>query len=127
MKEEIILKLMDMLMGSEKPESNSKGINRQVGKKVVVRTYSAGCWFGTLKEKSGSEIILSDARRLRRYWCRKGVSMCGVAEDGIVSEKSEIERARTDDVNITAIEIHTATERSIESIESAEDLGQKND
>jgi len=38
-----------------------------IGKYVIVRTYSAGVFAGTLKRKDGKEVELIDARRLW-YW-----------------------------------------------------------
>lgn len=39
----------------------------QNGNYVIVRTYSAGVFAGTLKERDGKEVTLTDARRLW-YW-----------------------------------------------------------
>lgn len=33
----------------------------------IIRTYSAGVWFGNIKEKNGSEVTITNARRLW-YW-----------------------------------------------------------
>lgn len=38
-----------------------------IGKKVVVRTYSAGVHVGTLSEREGKEVMLVDARRIWRW------------------------------------------------------------
>ena len=38
-----------------------------IGKKVIIRADRAGVFFGTLKEKNGSEVVLTDCRRLW-YW-----------------------------------------------------------
>lgn len=35
-----------------------------IGKKVIIRADRAGVFFGTLKEKNGSEVVLTDCRRL---------------------------------------------------------------
>ena len=40
----------------------------QIGEKVIVRTYSAGVWFGTLDQKAGCEVILKNARRMWKWW-----------------------------------------------------------
>lgn len=37
-----------------------------IGKKVIIRADRAGVFYGTLKEKNGSEVTLADCRRL---WC----------------------------------------------------------
>jgi hypothetical protein len=38
-----------------------------VGKYVIVRTQSAGCFAGTLVERNGSEAVLTGARRLYQW------------------------------------------------------------
>ena len=44
------------------------GLNRCViGQEVISRTYSAAVWFGSLKEKSGNDVILTAARRMWRW------------------------------------------------------------
>lgn len=42
-----------------------------IGKKVIIRADRAGVFFGTLKEKNGSEVVLTDCRRL---WCWNGAA-----------------------------------------------------
>lgn len=42
-----------------------------IGQEVIIRTYSAGVWFGRLKEKAGNEVILTEARRMWRWWAKK--------------------------------------------------------
>lgn len=39
----------------------------KTGKIYIIRTYSAGVWFGTLKSLKGSIAIITNARRLW-YW-----------------------------------------------------------
>jgi hypothetical protein len=46
-----------------------------IGKKVLVRTYSAGVHFGTLKSKEGKEIVLETAHRVH-YW----VNACSLSQ-----------------------------------------------
>jgi hypothetical protein len=46
--------------------SNQKD-NFMIGKKVIVRTYSAGVFYGTLKKREGKEALLQDARRIWRW------------------------------------------------------------
>ena len=118
------LKELQKIFGAASKSSNGDSITAQVGEQVFVRTCSAGCWYGKLKEKSSTEVLLEGARRLRRYFCTKGVSMCGVAENGVIPDKSEVEEARSTDLCIPHIEIHTATAKAIESINNCQDLEQ---
>ena len=56
-------------------KETTKGLNGMIGQKVIIRTYSAGAWFGTLSEKSGNEVILTNARRMWRWWAKEGISL----------------------------------------------------
>ena len=42
-----------------------------IGKKVIIRADRAGVFYGVLKEKNGSEVTLTDCRRL---WCWYGAA-----------------------------------------------------
>lgn len=80
------IKLLKSLLS----ENNQNTLNTQLGEKVIIRTYSAGVWFGTLSEKSGREVIITDARRMYRWWCNKSISLSGVAKYGIKHSESKI-------------------------------------
>ena len=52
------------LLGAKNTSAAKSGFNSfAIGQEVIIRTYSAGVWFGRLKEKSGNEVILTEARR----------------------------------------------------------------
>lgn len=70
---------------------------------VLIRTYSAGVHFGTLVEKNGQEVHLSNARRL---WSWQGaLSLSEVAMKGIDVKNSKIS-VPVDEIILTqAIEI----------------------
>ena len=69
------------LLGITQKEGKGANINSSmIGKRVLVRTYSAGVHFGTLKEKVGQEAILSDARRV--YSWVKACSLSQLAMEG---------------------------------------------
>ena len=89
-----------------------------IGKKSIIRTYSAGVWFGTVDQKEGDEIILKDARRMWRWWAAESISLSAVAVHGIKRDKSEI-AGPVAQVWLQPIEIIPATDAAIESIESA--------
>lgn len=59
-------------------------------KHVIVRTQSAGVWFGTVAAKDGREVILTHARRLWYWKARKSISLSAVALYGIDSSTSKI-------------------------------------
>lgn len=45
-----------------------------IGKKVIIRADKAGVFFGTLKEKNGSEVTLTDCRRIWRWYGAASIS-----------------------------------------------------
>ena len=56
--------------------------NPFIGKRVIVRTYSAGVHIGTLLTADGMECHLTDALRLWK-WEGGGLSLSAVAKNGI--------------------------------------------
>ncbi len=107
------------LLNTGEPGSNARvGLSAMVGKKCIVRTYSAGVWFGEVVEKSGNEVILKDARRMWKWWAAESISLSAVAIHGIKQDQSKIvELVPT--VWLEAIELIPATDKSITSIEGA--------
>lgn len=97
---------------------NSTSLNSMVGQKVIIRTYSAGVWFGVLTEKSGNEVIISNARRMWQWWAKEGISLSAVSVHGIKDSKSKITEAVAN-VWLEAIEIIPCTDLAIKSIEGA--------
>jgi len=113
-----IKKLLDLF--GDKKESNST-LDSQLGEKVIIRTYSAGVWFGKLDQKEGNEVTLTNARRMFRFWCAKSITLSGVAQYGLKQETSKICPA-VSRVWLEAIEIISLTDVAIESIEGASDV-----
>lgn len=101
-----------------KAESAPNTLNRMIGDIVIIRTYSAGVWFGTLSEKAGKEVILKDARRMWRWWTLESISLSSIAIHGADRDKSKI-APPVDHVWLEAIEIIPCTDKSISSIEGA--------
>lgn len=99
-------------------ESTTDTLNGMLGKFVIVRTYSAGVWFGELAEKAGKEVILKNARRMWRWWAAESISLSGVALYGIKENSSKI-IAPVEAVWLEAIEIIPCTKVAIDSIKGA--------
>ena len=95
-----------------------EGLSSLLGQKVIIRTYSSGVWFGELKEKSGSEVILKNARRLWKWKALASISLSAVALYGIDQSQSKIVEA-VPEIWLEAIEITPCTAKSIESLEGA--------
>ena len=102
---------------SEKME----GLNDQIGTYVIIRTYSAGVWFGKLEKKSGNEVYLSEARRMYKWLCAKSISLSGVAKYVIKQKESKICPALPF-VWLEAIEILTLSNEAIKSLKGAPDV-----
>lgn len=104
--------------------TGAKGINDYaIGKEVIIRTYSAGVWFGVLSQKAGNEVILTKARRMYQWRAKESISLSGVARHGIKQENSKI-CGEVDSVWLEAIEIIPVTGNSAESIRSALEVAQ---
>ena len=117
-----IAELVELL--GMKNTSAASGLNSfAIGQEVIIRTNSAGVWFGRLKEKSGNEVILTEARRMWRWWAKESISLSGVALYGIKQEDSRIAGA-VDSVWLQAIEIIPISGKAAESIRTAEETQQ---
>ena len=109
---------------SMKNTSAESGLNSfAIGQEVIIRTYSAGVWFGRLKEKAGKEVILTEARRMWRWWAKESISLSGVALHGIKQEKSRIAGA-VESVWLEVIEIIPVSGYAAESIRMAQETEQ---
>lgn len=82
----------------------------KTGTKVLVRTYSAGVHFGTLINREGQEIHLSNARRL---WSWNGaLSLSEVASKGIDLKNSKVSVPVEEIILTQAVEIIPINENS---------------
>ena len=120
---EVTLKEIAEMLGVKNTAAES-GLNSfAIGQEVIIRTYSAGVWFGHLKEKSGNEVILTEARRMWSWWAKESISLSGVALHGIKQEKSRIAGA-VDSVWLEAIEIIPVSGAPADSIRWAQETQQ---
>ena len=111
-----IKELQNLLKGT-----SNNGLCDQIGEHVIIRTYSAGVWFGKLEKKSGNEVYLTEARRMYEWWAKQSISLSGVAIYGIKHNESKICPA-VERVWLEAIEILTLTNEAIKSIKEAKDV-----
>ena len=114
-----LLKLAQLLQPNQ-VQGESKGLNTLVGKKVIIRTYSAGVHYGELIEKEGEDVILKNSRRLY-YWKTKnnGISLSEVANAGLDRESKVC--ASVPLLWLKAIEIIICSDKAIKSIEVQND------
>jgi hypothetical protein len=107
-----------LFSGDQQNQKESIGLNEMVGKKCIIRTYSAGVWFGEIAQKAGNEVIVKDARRMWRWHAAESVSLSAVANHGIEVSQSKIAEA-VESVWLEAIELIPCTDKAIGSIEGA--------
>ena len=114
------IKQIQALLGNPTtPSTQSQdGLNAMLGKKVIIRTYSAGVWFGELEQKAGNEVILKNARRMWKWWAKDGISLSACALYGVKHDGSKIVEP-VESVWLEAIEIIPCTDKAIESLEDA--------
>ena len=117
------MKINDLTIGEAKELANIFGGNSignnspLIGKKVIVRTYSAGNWFGVLDTKDGDEVYIKNARRMWYWKAKESISLSACAIYGVSSESKIC--APVDLVWLQAVEIMPCTEESISSLEDA--------
>ena len=116
-----IKQLVSMFGNNESTHSQPSICSGMIGKKVIIRTYSAGVWFGELTQKSGTEVTLNNARRMWRWCAAESISLSAVSIHGINHGKSKICEP-VDSQWLDAIEITPCTDKAIKSIEGAENV-----
>ena len=116
------LKQIAALFGQQKTEAdNNTGLQAMVGKKCIVRTYSAGVWFGEIEQKTGNEVIVKNARRLWQWKAAESISLSAVAVYGVDAAGCRFAPA-VESVWLEAIELIPASEGAIRSIESVSNV-----
>lgn len=86
-----------------------------IGKTCIVRTYSAGVFIGTIEERNGKEVLLTNARRIW-YW-DGAATLSQLATDGTSKPQNCKFPGPVSEILLTeAIEIIPATETAIASI-----------
>ncbi len=89
-------------------------------KKVIIRADRAGVFYGTLKEKDGSEVTLTACRRLW-YW-DGAASISQLAKEGTTKPDDCKFTVWVDEITILGvIEIIPCTEQAIKSIEGVKE------
>lgn len=89
----------------------------QKGIKVIVRGDRSGVFFGTLEERNGQEVTLSNCRRIW-YW-DGAASISQLAVDGTSNpEECKFTVTVPEIVILDAIEVIPCTNKAIKSIES---------
>ena len=89
-------------------------------KKVIIRADRAGVFFGTLKEKNGSEVVLTECRRLW-YW-DGAASISQLAVDGTAKPNDCKFTVTVPEITILGvIEIIPCSDKAIKSIEGVKE------
>lgn len=92
-----------------------------VGEYVIVRTRSAGVWFGKILAKATREVILGEARRMYSWTAKKSVTLSGVALYGICHDESKIV-SPVSKVWLEAIELITVEPLALISLQTAPEV-----
>lgn len=103
-----IEKAIDDALNGDSTSSPEQSTHPMVGRRMLVRTYSAGVHIGDVVAINGCEVHLKNALRLWK-WEDGGLSLSAVAENGIV--KGRLNKTR--EVYLTnAIEFIPTTEKA---------------
>lgn len=110
---ELALKIAAALNG-EGPTTQAKTDSR-VGSPVLIRTYSAGVHFGTLKSRTGTEATLANARRI---WAWKGANtLHEIATKGIDQAASNVSQPVSEIDLTNVIEVIPLTDAARTNLE----------
>ena len=101
-----------------------KAIEKLIGKKVIVRSYGAGVFFGTLNEVEQCEDKYTvELLNCRRLW--KWTGACSITQLAVEGTKSPsgcmFTITEPSIVISSVIEIHECSEKAVESIESVKE------
>lgn len=78
----------------------------------IVRANGAGVFFGKIKERKGTEVLMENARRL--YYWSGALSVTDIAKNGVTNPKDCKFTAFIDEVLIfNVVEINKCSEKSI--------------
>jgi len=92
-------------------------MNNHIDKKVIIRADRAGVFFGTLNAKEGTEVELTDCRRIW-YW-DGAASISELAVNGVSKPDNCKFSVSVPEITITGvIEIIPCSEKAVKSIES---------
>ena len=103
-------------------QNTQTGLNDMIGRKCIVRTYSAGVWYGEIEQKAGNEVIVKSARRLWQWKAKKSISLSAVAVHGVDPDGCRF-APTVQSVWLEAIElipVSVTAEASIEGVIDAE-------
>jgi hypothetical protein len=92
------------------------GKSEKTGRKVLIRTFSAGVHYGTLVEKNGEEVTLADAKRIWNWQGRNTLNE--IALHG-VGKKSRVSEAVPRIELLQAIEIIDCSPDAVDNLEGA--------
>ena len=101
----------------ENTHSDCNSLNNDIiGRKCIIRTFSAGVWYGTVLEKTSTECVIGEARRMY-YWKNKdkGITLSNISISGIHSD-SKIQPP-VEKVWLQQIELIPCTEECIETFD----------
>lgn len=86
-----------------------------IGQKVIVRSYEAGVYFGTLEEKDGTEVRLSNARNI---WKWEGATCLSQAAVEGIASTSKVSVVVPEMIITGVCQIIPCSVKAIENIES---------
>lgn len=114
------LKQIAALFGQQSAAVQQPTLSEMVGKKCIVRTYSAGVWYGEIEQKASNEVIVKNARRLWQWKAAESISLSAVAVHGVDADGCRFAPAVAS-VWLEAIELIPCTVPAVASIEGVKD------
>lgn len=93
--------------------------NPVVGQFCVARCYSAGVHAGEVVSVDGENVVLKNSRRLWSWKAKDGVALSGVAQAGLIADKSRVDVVNPTIYLTGVCELIPCSDKSKESINEA--------
>ena len=117
---EALKALLDLINDTKQSEPPVyKKSNPMIGKECIVRTYSAGVYFGTLETLDGMQATISNARRMWQWRTVEGIELNALAKHGIDQSGSRIAEASPLVLVTECVEVIPCSTKSAKSISEA--------
>jgi hypothetical protein len=96
----------------------SAGFTSLVGKRMLIRGYASGVFFGTVVAVNGREVEMANARRLWSWEAAKGISLSAISVDGVKASGCRFPQPMERVVVTDALEYITVSATAAASIDA---------
>lgn len=100
-------------------QTSSAPASHVIGKFCIARCYSAGVHAGEVVCVDGQNVVLKNSRRLWSWKAKDGVALSGVAQSGLIGDKSKVDLVNPTIYLTGVCELIPCSDKAKESINGA--------